>query len=201
MGFPLLLLPKSDGSLRFYVDYRRPNAVNITDSYPHSRMDDYIDSLVETAVLTTLDYKSGYWQAADAEIDKDKTKFSSQMGTSGFNRMPLGLLNAPATFQRSLYIISSGVQWRSCLVYLRDAITNAQSRIRASKERYKKDFDWSFKEINKSRSIGNFLYLDIRDCHIGNLSIRLKNHMRSSQQMVTPLTYIESESLSALNLI
>jgi len=36
--------------------------------------------------------------------------------------MPFGLTNAPATFQRALDIILSGVKWQSCLIYLDDVI-------------------------------------------------------------------------------
>ncbi len=41
--------------------------------------------------------------------------------------MPFGLTNAPATFQRALDILLSGVIWQFCLVYLDDAIIYSNS--------------------------------------------------------------------------
>ena len=44
------------------------------------------------------------------------------MGTFRHLRMPFGPKGAPATFQRALDIILSGVRWQICLVYLDDFI-------------------------------------------------------------------------------
>ena len=49
------------------------NAVTILDIYPLLRMDDYIDSLGEASVFTTMDCNSGYWQIPIREEDRDKT--------------------------------------------------------------------------------------------------------------------------------
>ncbi|CAN8062284.1 unnamed protein product [Agarophyton chilense] len=61
---PVVLGPKPDGSLRFCIDYRKLNAVTVRDTYPLPRMDEFVDSLGEANVFTTLDANSGYWQFA-----------------------------------------------------------------------------------------------------------------------------------------
>ena len=119
---PVVLVPKKDGSLRFCVDYRRLNTKTLADAYPLPRMDDCIDSLGDAHVFSTLDCNSGYWQIPVADEDRDKTTFTSYLGTFRYLRMPFGLKNAPATFQRALDIILSGVRWQICLVYLDDVI-------------------------------------------------------------------------------
>ena len=119
---PVVPVRKKDGSLRFCVDYRRLNAKTAADSYPLPRIDDCIDSLGDAAVFTTLDCNSGYWQIPVALEDRDKTTFTTHMGTFRRLRMPFGLKGAPATFQRALDIILSGVRWQICLVYLDDVI-------------------------------------------------------------------------------
>ena len=87
---PIGLVPISDGSLRFCVDYRRLNAITIPDTYPLLRMDDCIDSLGDAAVFTTLYCKSGYRQIPVHPRDRDKTTFTSHCGIYQFRRLPFG---------------------------------------------------------------------------------------------------------------
>ena len=125
---PVILVPKPDGSLRFCVDYRKLNTVTKRDSYPMPRMDECIDSLGNATLFTTLDCNSGYWQLPIAKEDQDKTTFTCHAGSYKWLRLPFGLRNAPATFQRAMDIILSTVKWRFCLVYLDDIIVFSASR-------------------------------------------------------------------------
>ena len=119
---PVVLVPKSDGSWRLCIDYRRLNAVTVKDVYPIPRMDEYIDSLGSASVFTALDANWGYWQVPIRKGDRDKTAFVCHQGLYRFNRMPFGLTNAPATFQRAVDILLARFKWRTCLVYLDDII-------------------------------------------------------------------------------
>ena len=94
----------------------------IADTYPLPRMEDCIDSLGEARLFTTLDALWGYWQVPIAERDRDKTTFTTHMGTFRYRRMQFALRNAPATFQRALDVILSGVRWKTCLVYIDDVV-------------------------------------------------------------------------------
>ena len=125
---PVILVPKPDGSLRFCVDYRKLNAVTKRDSYPMPRMDECIDSLGDATLFSTLDCNSGYWQLPIAKDDQDKTTFTCHSGSFKWRRLPFGLRNAPATFQRAMDIILSGVRWKFCLVYLDDIIVFSATR-------------------------------------------------------------------------
>lgn len=110
-GFPVVLVPKRDGTLRFSVDYRLLELVTERDSYPLLRMDECIDSLGEAKLFSTLDCNAGYWIVQVAPEDWGKTAFVRHRGSFRYKRMPFGLTNAQVTFQRALDIILSGVRW------------------------------------------------------------------------------------------
>jgi len=121
-GFSVVLVPKKDGTLRFCIDYRMLNVVTKKDSYPPPWMDECIDSLGEATIFLTLDCNAGYWQVDIAPEDREKTAFVCHEGAYQYKQMPFSSTNAPATFQRALDIILSGVKWQSCLIYLDNVI-------------------------------------------------------------------------------
>lgn len=85
-------------------------------------MDACIDNLREVQVSTELDTLRGCCQVPIKEEDKEKTTFVSCLGTYRYTRMPLGLCNTTATFQRTLDIIPPGIQWETCLSYIGDVV-------------------------------------------------------------------------------
>ena len=116
-AWPVVLVSKKDGTTRFCVDYRKPNQITIRDSYPLTRIDDYLDALGGNLYFSTLDFMSGYWQIIMAPADKNKTGFITNDGFYEFNVMPFGLSNAPATLQRYMDIILAGLKWQCLIVY------------------------------------------------------------------------------------
>ncbi|KAA5621556.1 RNA-directed DNA polymerase, partial [Pseudomonas aeruginosa] len=72
---PALMIPKSNGNVRFCVDYRRLNEVTKSDTYPLPRIDDLLQSTKKNCYMTTIDLRSSYWQVMVREADRDKTAF------------------------------------------------------------------------------------------------------------------------------
>jgi len=85
-------------------------------------MDDFHDSLGDAQFFSALDCKAGYWPTPIAEEDKPKTVFTCHCGTYQCTRLPFGLCNAPATFQRAIYMILSVVKRQNVLVYFEDLV-------------------------------------------------------------------------------
>ena len=121
-AFPVVLIPKKDKTVRVCMDYRRFNAITVTDTYPLPRMEDCLHAAKATPYMSTLDLKSGYWQVKISEEDKLKTAFTTPHGIFVFNRMPFGLKNAPATFQRIIDKFKRSLPKVLILAYLDDII-------------------------------------------------------------------------------
>lgn len=119
---PVVMVKKKDGTWRFCVDYRGLNAVTVKDAHPLPRTDDTLDALRGSAVFSTMDLSSGYWQVQLEEQDKAKTAFTTGRGLYQFRVMPMGLVNAPPTFQHLMQLVLQGLSWTTCLVYLDDII-------------------------------------------------------------------------------
>ena len=124
---PIVMVRKRNGSWRFCIDFRKVNSVTYKDAYPLPRIDATLDSLSGSIYFSTLDLQSGYWQVELEESSKEKTAFSTAGGHYEFNVMPFGLTNAPATFQRLMECVLSGLNNTECLIYLDDIIVFSSS--------------------------------------------------------------------------
>lgn len=129
---PIWVVPKkpdASGKIkwRIVVDYRKVNEKTIDDKYPLPNITDVLDKLGRCMYFTTLDLASGFHQIEMAAEDIPKTAFNVENGHFEYVRMPFGLKNAPATFQRVMDNVLKGLQGKICLVYMDDIIIYSTS--------------------------------------------------------------------------
>jgi hypothetical protein len=61
-GFPMIFVPKKDGTQRMCMDYRALNEVTVKNKYPLPRVDDLFDQLCGAYMFSKIDPRSGYLQ-------------------------------------------------------------------------------------------------------------------------------------------
>lgn len=119
----VVLVRKKDSSLRLCVDYRKLNNATKKDSYALPRIDELLDCLAGSTYYSVVDMKSGYHQIEIYEPHKERTAFTvGPLGFYEYNRMPFGLTNSPATYQRMMEDCLADYNLRICCVFIDDVI-------------------------------------------------------------------------------
>ena len=102
------------------IDYRRLNEVTRKDHFPLPFIDQLLERIFGHPFYCFLDGYSGYFQIEIVVEDQEKTTFTCPFDTYAYRRMPFGLCNAPATFQRCMLNIFSDMVERIMEVYMDD---------------------------------------------------------------------------------
>lgn len=168
---PIVLIRKSDGAIRFCIDYRKLNAVTKKDSYPMPRVDEAIDLLSAAVLFSVMDLSSSFWQVPVYPSDREKTAFVSPQGLFQFRYMPFGLCNAPATMQRLMDAVLAGLKWQCCLVYMDDIIVFSSSH-----EQHLEDLENVLKRLHAAN-----LTVKLSKCHFFERQIWFLGYRISAQ--------------------
>ena len=88
------------GQPGFCCDFRYLNVVMMKDAYSIPHINERLSKLGDAKFFTTLDLGSAFWQVPLRKQDREKTGFACKLGPYQWKRMPLGLCNATATFER-----------------------------------------------------------------------------------------------------
>lgn len=124
---PVWVVPKKmDNSgkqkWRMVIDYRKLNEKAIEDKHLIPNIDDILDKLGRAQYFTTLDLAKGFHQIHMYPDDVEKTAFSTPFGHYEYLRMPFGLKNAQASFQRMMNEVLEGLIGVICVIYLDDIL-------------------------------------------------------------------------------
>jgi hypothetical protein len=134
---PIVMVRKSDGSIRVCIDYRAINERTVKDSFPLPRIDDLIDQLREANCITHLDLRSAYNQVrmSDDGPTDDSIAATAFQGLTPNGApcllemlvMGFGLCNAPATFTRLMTHVLDPFINLFVIVYLDDICIYSKS--------------------------------------------------------------------------
>lgn len=103
------------------TDYRVLNKITSRDNYPLPIIEEQIDALHGKRYFTSLDLKDGFHHVF---VEKDSVKYTAFITPFGhfeYLRMPFGLKNAPARFQRYINeVMSELIKEGNVVVYMDD---------------------------------------------------------------------------------
>lgn len=121
---PILIVPKkpdANGNKRFrlVVDFRKLNDVTESDAYPLPNITEILDQLGRSKYFTVIDLAHGFHQVLLSEESRPLTAFS-YFDHYQFKRLPFGLKGSPATFQRLINNVLSGINGLKSFVYMDD---------------------------------------------------------------------------------
>jgi ribonuclease HI len=123
----LVPLRKKSGEIRLCVDFRNLNRSSRKDKYPLPNMEHILQRVTGESKISMIDGFSSYNHISVMPEDKEKTAFTTPWGTFMYAKMPFGLMNAGATFQRAMDIAFIGEKDQFVVIYLDDIIVFSRS--------------------------------------------------------------------------
>ena len=122
---PVFFVSKKNGELRLVVDYRGLNAQTQPDKFPLPLIDVVLDKMHGAKVFSRLDLRNGFYQIRMKPSDIFKTSFTTPLGLFEWVVMPMGLINAPASFQRVMTDTFKDLPFIQ--VYMDDIVVHSES--------------------------------------------------------------------------
>ena len=97
-----IAMVKKKNEIRFCCHFRPLNEVIIKDAYPLPHIDESLSRLGKAKIYASIDLVWAFWQIPVQKVDRHTTAFASELGLLEWRRMPFGMCNDLATFQRAI---------------------------------------------------------------------------------------------------
>ena len=95
---------KKNGDIRICIEFRNLNKTCQKDNFPLPPMEQILQEVAGSELMSLLDGFSGYNQVLVHPDDQLKTIFRIKWGTYAYRKIPFGLINSGSTFQRAMDI-------------------------------------------------------------------------------------------------
>ncbi|GJY29941.1 reverse transcriptase domain-containing protein [Tanacetum coccineum] len=139
-----VMVKKHDGSWRMCVDFTDLNNACPHNCYPLLEIDWKVESLCGYPFKCFLDAYKGYHQIQMAEADEEKMAFHTPQGVYCYTKMPFGLKNARATYQRLVDKAFDKQVGQNLEVYVDDLVIKSHT-----KTELLRDIEETFRTLRK----------------------------------------------------
>jgi len=116
----LVPVRKKTGEIGLCIDFRNLNKVSLKENYSLPKMDHILQRVVGSSRMSLLDGYFGYNQILVHKDDQLKIAFTKPWGTFIYAKIPFGLKNVGANFQRAMDIAFSNEKDVFLVIYLDD---------------------------------------------------------------------------------
>ena len=126
---PIVMVKKKTGGYRMAADLRQLNAKCRPMHFPLPRAEDVFDTIGQAKAnyMSILDCFSGYWQIPLDPETKHKAGFVTHHGIWEWNKLPFGLVSAPAAFQKTMATVLRDLNWKQVLIYVDDILVMSET--------------------------------------------------------------------------
>ena len=172
----LVCAPKKDASgmktdIRVCVDFRDVNALTYRDAYPAPNIFGVLDRLHGMTYFTSMDLQKGFHQIDMTERARDICSFRCPFGFYRYTKLPFGVMNAPAAFQRMMDTVLRGLIHGDVMVYMDDVII------------FTKDWQQHMERLREvlRRVADAGLTIQLKKCTFGRHSLLYLGHIVSKE--------------------
>ena len=175
---------------RMCIDYSQTiNQYTELDAYPLPRIDSIVNDLSKYRVFSTFDLKSAYHQVSLKESDRKYTAFEANGRLYQFCRIPFGVTNGVAAFQRAMDNLVIEEDLKGAFPYL-DNITIAghtQEEHDQNVQRFLEVINRRRLTLNDSKTVKSVHFINILGYCVGNNVIRPDpERLRPLQELPPP---------------
>eukprot|EP00253_Pinus_taeda_P027971 PITA_27971 len=124
----MVLVRNKSGDIRICIDFRNLNKACQKDNFSLPPMEPILQAVAGSELMSFLDGFSGYNQVLVHPDDQLKTTFRTKWGTYAYRKIPFGLINSGATFQRAMDIAFKGLVNKDVVIYLDDITMYSKNR-------------------------------------------------------------------------
>ena len=186
-----IVVANRDSKPRLVIDYSETiNKFTYTDAYPTPRIEELIQKVASGNRFSVLDLKSAYYQIRLTDSAKKYTAFEANGNLYQFKRLPMGLCNSTAIFQRLMDKLIKENDLPDTYAYLDDiTISSSSPESHAiSIAKFKKMARENNLTINEQKSRFNLSEIKL-------LGYEIKNHTLSpDKDRIAPLEKFKSHN-------